>query len=212
MIVWIFGTSSDFGQVMVSEFGQHATKVHAFGRSNVNYKDPKSFIDSKSNELKIPDIVIFNTNIGTPFEMNRPIHLQNIDTQKLIFAEWFHNSLDLNFFKIYLFDWLINNGFKGQICHITSQIARDQNPADKDLLQYKMLRALDYQIIQTQRQYGIDSYGVCPAQLEDIIQWAKYITNLILDKNKEKSWLYGIAKNDNGTMTYIPYPSDGIYD
>jgi hypothetical protein len=110
-----------------------------------------------------------------------------------------------------LFDWLISNKFKGQICHITSQIARDQHPEVKDLLQYKMLRALDYQILQTQRQYGIDSYGMCPAQLEDIFQWSKYMANLILDKNKEKSWLYGIVK-DNNKMGYITYPSDGLYD
>jgi hypothetical protein len=211
MIVWVFGTSSDFGQAMVSEFEQHVTEVHTFGRSNVNYKDPKSFIDAKVNDLKLPDVVVFNTNIGVPFEMNRPIHKQNIDTQKLIFGEWFHNSLDLNFFKVYLFDWLISNGFKGQICHITSQVARDQYPDLKDLLQYKMLRALDYQIIQTQRQYGIDSYGMCPAQLEDITKWAKYMSNLILDKNKEKTWLYGIVKDSN-TMTYMTYPSDGLYD
>lgn len=211
MIVWVFGTSSEFGQVMLSEFEKHCTEVHAFGRSNVDYKDPKSFIDSMASDFKIPDTVVFNINVGVPFEMNRPIHLQNVDTQKLIFGEWFHNSLDTNFFKVYLFDWLINNGFKGQICHITSQVARDQNPVDKDLLQYKMLRALDYQIIQTQRHYGIDSYGMCPAQLEDITKWAKYMSNLILDKNKEKTWLYGIVKDSN-TMTYITYPSDGLYD
>lgn len=211
MIVWVFGTSSDFGQAMVSEFEQHVTEVHTFGRSNVNYKDPKSFIDLKASNLKIPDIVVFNINIGMPFEMNRPIHTQNVDTQKLIFGEWFHNSLDTNFFKVYLFDWLISNKFKGQICHITSQIARDQHPEVKDLLQYKMLRALDYQILQTQRQYGIDSYGMCPAQFEDTFQWPKYMANLILDKNKEKSWLYGIVKDDN-KMGYITYPSDGLYD
>jgi hypothetical protein len=211
MIVWVFGTSSDFGQVMLSEFEKHATEVHAFGRSNLDYKDPKSFIDSKASELEIPDTVVFNINVGTPFEMSRPIHIQNQNTQKLIFREWFDNSLDTNFFKVYLFDWLINNGFKGQICHITSQVARDQYPDLKDLLQYKMLRALDYQIIQTQRQYGIDSYGMCPAQLEDITKWAKYMSNLILDKNKEKTWLYGIVKDSN-TMTYMTYPSDGLYD
>ena len=211
MIVWVFGTSSDFGQVMLSEFEQHATEVHAFGRSNVNYKDPKSFVDSKASELEIPDTVVFNINIGVPFEMNRPIHTQDVDAQKLIFGEWFHNSLDTNFFKVYLFDWLINNGFKGQICHITSQVARDQYPELKDLLQYKMLRALDYQIIQTQRQYGITSYGMCPGDIKDNVEWPKFMSNLILDNTKVKSWLYGIFKDD-GEIDYIHYPSEGLYD
>ena len=211
MIVWVFGTSSDFGQVMLSEFEQHATEVHAFGRSNVNYKDPKSFVDSKASELEIPDTVVFNINVGVPFEMNRPIHTQDVDTQKLIFGEWFHNSLDTNFFKVYLFDWLISNGFKGQICHITSQVARDQYPELKDLLQYKMLRSLDYQIIQTQKQYGINAYGMCPANIQDSVEWPKYMANLILDKDKETSWLYGIVRDD-GVMGYISYPSEGLYD
>ncbi len=211
MIVWVFGTSSDFGQVMLSEFEKHATEVHAFGRGNLDYKDPKSFIDSKASELEIPDTVVFNINVGTPFEMSRPIHIQNQNTQKLIFREWFDNSLDTNFFKVYLFDWLINNGFKGQICHITSQVARDQYPDLKDLLQYKMLRALDYQIIQTQKQYGINSYGMCPAQIKDNIEWPKYMPKLVLDNDKENTWLYGIIRDDD-KMDYITYPSEGLYD
>ncbi len=74
-----------------------------------------------------------------------------------------------------------------------------------------MLRALDYQIIQTQKQYGINSYGMCPAQIKDNIEWPKYMAKLILDNDKENTWLYGIIRDDD-KMDYITYPSEGLYD
>jgi len=74
-----------------------------------------------------------------------------------------------------------------------------------------MLRSLDYQIIQTQKQYGINSYGMCPAHIQDSTEWPKYMANLILDQDKETSWLYGVIKDD-GVMGYISYPSEGLYD
>ena len=74
----------------------------------------------------------------------------------------------------------------------------------------KMQRALDYQIIQNERAHGINSYGICPANIQDNVEWPKYIAKLICDKNKNASWLYGIIKDKD--LDYIYYPSEGLYD
>ena len=120
------------------------------------------------------------------------------------------NKNYVNFFKIFLFDWLLSKNFNGEIAHITSQIAKDTNPEYKNLLNYKMQRALDYQIIQNERAHSINSYGICPANIQDNVEWPKYIAKLICDKNKNASWLYGIIKDKD--LDYIYYPSEGLYD
>ena len=103
------------------------------------------------------------------------------------------------------------NNFKGEIAHITSQIAKDTNPEFKNLLTYKMQRALDYQIIQNQRANGINSYGICPAHIKDVVGWPRYIATLITEVTKDQSWLYGIIKEER-EIYYISYPPEGLYD
>ncbi len=207
--IWLFGKSSDFGQGMVKQFESLGYNLVTFGRENLDYANPKQFIES-NNKLPVPQYVVYNINVGVPFEMNRPIHEQNTFTQKLLLNEWYQNNLDVNFFKIFLFDWLLSKNFNGEIAHITSQIAKDTNPEYKNLLNYKMQRALDYQIIQNERAHSINSYGICPANIQDNVEWPKYIAKLICDKNKNSSWLYGIIKDKD--LDYIYYPSEGLYD
>tara|TARA_B100001057_G_scaffold468264_1_gene527272 strand:+ start:23044 stop:23673 length:630 start_codon:yes stop_codon:yes gene_type:complete len=209
MNIWLFGKSSDFGQGMVKQFESLGYNLVTFGRENLDYANPKQFILS-NDKLPVPQYVVYNINVGVPFEMNRPIHEQNTFTQKLLLNEWYQNNLDVNFFKIFLFDWLLSKNFNGEIAHITSQIAKDTNPEYKNLLNYKMQRALDYQIIQNERAHGINSYGICPANIQDNVEWPKYIAKLICDKNKTASWLYGIIKDKD--LDYIYYPSEGLYD
>ena len=210
MNIWLFGKSSEFSQHMTSQWQKSNFNVIEFGRENINYSNPELFIE-QAEKISFPDYVVFNVNVGVPFELNSPIHKQNVNTQKLIFGEWFQNNLDINFFKVYIFDWLLDNNFKGEVAHITSQIAKDTNPDYKNLLNYKMQRALDYQIIQNQRAYGINSYGICPASIQDSVGWPKYIASLITNSNKDKSWLYGIIK-DEKEINYISYPPEGLYD
>tara|TARA_B100000900_G_scaffold232247_1_gene197252 strand:+ start:1705 stop:2355 length:651 start_codon:yes stop_codon:yes gene_type:complete len=210
MNIWLFGKSSEFSQHMTSQWQKSNYNVIEFGRENINYSNPELFIE-QAEKISFPDYVVFNVNVGVPFELNSPIHKQNVNTQKLIFGEWFQNNLDINFFKVYIFDWLLDNNFKGEVAHITSQIAKDTNPDYKNLLNYKMQRALDYQIIQNQRAYGINSYGICPASIQDSVGWPKYIASLITNSNKDKSWLYGIIK-DEKEINYISYPPEGLYD
>ena len=210
MNIWLFGKSSEFSQHMTSQWQKSNFNVIEFGRENINYSNPELFIE-QAEKISFPDYVVFNVNVGVPFELNSPIHKQNVNTQKLIFGEWFQNNLDINFFKVYIFDWLLDNNFKGEVAHITSQIAKDTNPDYKNLLNYKMQRALDYQIIQNQRAYGINSYGICPASIQDSVGWPKYIASLITNSDKDKSWLYGIIK-DEKEINYISYPPEGLYD
>ncbi len=210
MNIWLFGKSSEFSQHMTSQWQKSNYNVIEFGRENINYSNPELFIE-QAEKISFPDYVVFNVNVGVPFELNSPIHKQNVNTQKLIFGEWFQNNLDINFFKVYIFDWLLDNNFKGEVAHITSQIAKDTNPDYKNLLNYKMQRALDYQIIQNQRAYGINSYGICPASIQDSVGWPKYIASLITNSDKDKSWLYGIIK-DEKEINYISYPPEGLYD
>ena len=211
MNIWLFGKSSDFSQHMVDQWHEDGHKVTQLGRENVNYTNPAEFIEEAKDKLPFPDYVVFNINVGVPFELNHPIHNQNVDTQKIIFNEWYQNNLDTNFFKVFVFDWLIENNFKGEIAHITSQIAKDTNPEFKNLLTYKMQRALDYQIIQNQRANGINSYGICPAHIKDVVGWPRYIATLITDVTKDQSWLYGIIKEER-QIYYISYPPEGLYD
>ncbi len=210
MSIWLFGKSSEFSQHMASQWKEDGHDVNEFGRSDVNYADPEKFIAMVS-KLTIPNYVVFNINVGVPFECSPNLHKQSVYTQKLIFKEWFDNNLDVNFFKMYIFNWLIDKKFKGDIAHITSQIAKDTNPEYKGLLNYKMQRALDYQIIQNQRAYGINSYGICPANIQDSVAWPKYMAKLICDKDKDPSWLFGIIKEED-QLNYICYPSEGLYD
>ncbi len=211
MNIWLFGKSSEFSQHMVNKWNDQSHSITQFGRENVNYRNPAEFIEGLKEQFGIPDYVVFNINVGVPFELNRPVQKQNVDTQKIIFNEWYQNNLDTNFFKVFLFDWLLENNFNGEVAHITSQIAKDTNPEFKNLLIYKMQRALDYQIIQNQRAYGINSYGICPSNIQDSVGWPKYIASLITNTNKEHSWLYGIIKEEN-EINYISYPSEGLYD
>ena len=210
MNIWLFGKSSDFSQHMIDQWHKEGYQVTEFGRENVNYMNPAEFVEQVKQNLPLPDFVVYNINVGVPFELNRPIHKQNVDTQKIIFNEWYQNNLNVNFFKVFLFDWLLENNFKGEVAHITSQIAKDTNPEYKNLLIYKMQRALDYQIIQNERAHSINSYGICPANIQDNVEWPKYIAKLICDKNKNSSWLYGIIKDKD--LDYIYYPSEGLYD
>tara|TARA_B100000963_G_scaffold267846_1_gene236046 strand:+ start:279 stop:932 length:654 start_codon:yes stop_codon:yes gene_type:complete len=210
MNIWLFGKSSDFSQHMIDQWHKEGYQVTEFGRENVNYMNPAEFVEQVKQNLPLPDFVVYNINVGVPFELNRPIHKQNVDTQKIIFNEWYQNNLNVNFFKVFLFDWLLENNFKGEVAHITSQIAKDTNPEYKNLLIYKMQRALDYQIIQNERAHSINSYGICPANIQDNVEWPKYIAKLICDKNKNASWLYGIIKDKD--LDYIYYPSEGLYD
>jgi hypothetical protein len=52
---------------------------------------------------------------------------------------------------------------------------------------------------------------MCPAQIKDNIEWPKYMAKLVLDNDKENTWLYGIIRDDD-KMDYITYPSEGLYD
>ena len=131
MNIWLFGKSSDFGQGMVKQFESLGYNLVTFGRENLDYANPKQFILS-NDKLPVPQYVVYNINVGVPFEMNRPIHEQNTFTQKLLLNEWYQNNLDVNFFKIFLFDWLLSKNFNGEIAHITSQIAKDTNPEYKN--------------------------------------------------------------------------------
>ena len=90
MNIWLFGKSSDFSQHMVDQWHEDGHKVTQLGRENVNYTNPAEFIEQAKDNLPFPDYVVFNINVGVPFELNHPIHNQNVDTQKIILKERLH--------------------------------------------------------------------------------------------------------------------------
>ena len=67
MSIWLFGKSSEFSQHMASQWKEDGHDVNEFGRSDVNYADPEKFIAMVS-KLTIPNYVVFNINVGVPFE------------------------------------------------------------------------------------------------------------------------------------------------
>ena len=95
MSIWLFGKSSEFSQHMASQWKEDGHDVNEFGRSDVNYADPEKFIAMVS-KLTIPNYVVFNINVGVPFECSPNLHKQSVYTQKLIFKEWFDNNLDVS--------------------------------------------------------------------------------------------------------------------
>ena len=210
MVTWFFGASSDWSQRIISKLeGQ----VVQFSRSSNERRnsdidsietvyDPsglKEWLDTVAIEQPKPDRVIFNINTGMVEELSSNIYL-DIPTQFTIFNDWWINNKEQLFFRTTLMNWLHNvHNFKGDVCHITSQISADHNDNWRDLQLYKMLRAVDYEIIWNNRNYGMNAYGICPAANTRPMDWADFVAQEIQDPNIGiKYWLYGVGETPKG--------------
>ena len=69
----------------------------------------------------------------------------------------------------------------------------------KDLQLYKMLRAVDYELIWNNRNYGMNAYGICPAANTRPMDWADYVAQEIQNKDIGIGyWLYGVGETPKG--------------
>ena len=200
MSTWFFGATSDWSQHIISQL---PGKVESFGRQNNPLKNiqqvyyhPKLVGQTikQLEEFDLPDTIIYNINVGPTSEIESDMGY--VDSFE-VFNKWWMDNRDQLFFKTCISKWLVEQGWTGNICYITSQISADHNPNWKHLHMYKNLRALDYEIIWNNRNNNINAYGICPASNAQPIKWADFIASKINEGTLgiEDSWLYGVMHN-----------------
>ena len=199
MSTWFFGASSDFSQNMIKHLDGD---VIQFGRSNVSYHpaDIKDWINETLEPLETPKKIIFNINTGSVQELRYPMHDNDPIENYNRFNTWWSDNRNQLFFKTYLMDYMINvrdfsSVIGNQVCYITSQISADHNPEWAGMQLYKQLRAIDYELIWSNRNNNLNAYGICPAANTRPMDWSEFMAKHINKESTGKhNWLYGVAE------------------
>lgn len=158
MIVWLFGSTSPFAQALTAALEYAGHGVVAYGRDTVDYNEPKEFVQG----LVEPDMIIFNQHVSggfmEPFLDYHPA-LQRDYAMKPVYEHL--DSVLL--FKLYLTHYYSKTKF----IFITSSIAVLKEHG-LHLVMYRMLRALEHQIIYAAAADGINAIGICPGGLSSV--------------------------------------------
>lgn len=176
MIVWLFGSTSPFAQALMAALESAGHDVFAYGRDTVDYNKPDEFVKN----LTAPDLIIFNQHVGggfmQPFLQYGP-EFHRDHTLKPIYAHM--DSVLL--FKTYLVEHFKQSKF----VFITSSIAVLKEHG-MELLAYRMLRAVEHQLIYAATADGINAIGICPGGLnsENTVEYAGKTVALALSNPK----------------------------
>lgn len=156
MIVWLFGSTSPFAQALVAALESAGHNVLTFGRSTVDYNEPAAFVAGREQ----PDLIIFNQHVSggfmTPFLQYHPAFHRDYTLKPM-----YQHMDSVLLFKQYLVECFKQTKF----VFITSSIAV-LKAHGMDLLAYRMLRALEHQLIYAAAVDGIDAIGICPGGLD----------------------------------------------
>ena len=212
---WFFGTSSKWSEVFIEnlpgdvfKFGRNLSKKQ--GTYTVNYHPDRLNSQFKEfDKFPIPSLIVFNINTGGVKELHTPYQEENTVENYTTFNKWWKDNSEQLFFKHTLLEYLLGRGFTGKVCYITSQISVDRNPKWNNLLLYKSLRSIDYELIWNMRNKGVNAFGVCPASNRVPERWASFISNFIQKPDIGlNEWLYGVSENSNdNSLTMIKYPT-----
>ena len=172
MIVWLFGSTSPFAQALKAALESASHTVVPYGRDTVDYNEPHSFIKGKT----APDMIIFNQHVSggfmTPFLQYHPAFHRDYTLKPM------HQHMDsVLFFKQYLVEYFKKTKF----VFITSSIAV-LKAHGMNLLAYRMLRALEHQLIYAAAVDSIDAIGICPGGLnsDNTVEYADKTVALAL--------------------------------
>lgn len=164
MIVWLFGSTSPFARALMSALESAGHTVIPYGRDTVDYSEPQLFVRGKT----APDMIIFNQHVSggfmKPFLQYHPAFHRDYTLKPM-----YQHMDSVLLFKQYL----IESYKQSKFVFITSSIAVLKQHG-LDLIAYRMLRALEHQLLYAAAADGIDALGICPGGLDadNIIEYA----------------------------------------
>ncbi len=176
MIVWLFGSTSPFAQALKAALESAGHTVFAYGRDTVDYNNPKEFVKDRVQ----PDLIIFNQHVAggfmTPFLNYHPEFHRDYTLKPM------YKHMD----SVLLFKTYLVEAFKqSKFIFITSSIAVLKEHG-MELLAYRMLRALEHQLIYAAAADGINALGICPGGLDasNTVEYANKTVALALSDVK----------------------------
>jgi NAD(P)-dependent dehydrogenase (short-subunit alcohol dehydrogenase family) len=176
VIVWLFGSTSPFAVAVKAALEAAGHHVFAYGRGTVDYTDPKNFVEG----LDAPDMIIFNQHVSGGFQ--QPFLDYHPEFHRDYTLKPIHEHMDsVLLFKTYLVEYFKQTKF----IFITSSIAVLKEHG-MELLAYRMLRALEHQLIYAAAADGINALGICPGGLnsDNTVEYANRTVDLALSSVK----------------------------
>ena len=164
MIVWLFGSTSPFAQALKAALETAGHTVVSYGRDTVDYRNPAQFVQGLSQ----PDLIVFNQRVGGGFM--KPFLDYDTDFHREYTTKPMFEHIDSVFlFKTFLVEYYKQTKF----VFITSSIAVLKDYG-LEQLGYRMLRALEHQLIYAASANGINAIGICPGGLttENTVEYA----------------------------------------
>ncbi len=176
MVVWLVGSTSPFAVAVKAALESAGHHVFAYGRGTVDYTDPKNFVEG----LDAPDMIIFNQHVSGGFQ--QPFLDYHPEFHRDYTLKPMHEHMDsVLLFKTYLVEYFKQTKF----IFITSSIAVLKEHG-MELLAYRMLRALEHQLIYAAAADGINALGICPGGLnsDNTVEYANRTVDLALSNAK----------------------------
>ena len=157
MIVWIFGSSSPFTTALKLWLDRAGHTVITYGRNNVDYTNPTAFLENRS----APDMIIFNQHASGGFL------IPFLDYTPSDHIDYALKPMYAQIDSVLLFKTYLVQTFKEtKFIFITSSIAILKKHG-MQLLVYRMIRALEHQLIYAAAADGINAFGICPGGLTE---------------------------------------------